>query len=272
MYSTTTLVKNSRLNGQLIGTHQQLDKAARRCLTKHLPKHWYFPVSREILGFEGMRGPDGLKRKSPDDDDPSHMYDEDLLEQIAGHYHNLVQALKDHNHVRAAFEAAWLAHKTTDSLTPAHHFPLAEQKEELMSNKELVQIFGTPIKGLMHGRSMAETARNNWIYWGASGTMSKHIGYEYGVALITATLPQKAILPEFSEGDFATPLAPATIIQQGIAKIQPYEVYQEFRKDGWTTDQTLRTKNVVLPEIVRALTRVWYAAAAEAFDDEEKHG
>ena len=75
MYSTTTLAKNSKLTGKLVGTHQQLDQAARKLLAKHLPRGRYFPNIKEIRHFSGALGPDGLKRKSPDDDDPSHMFD-----------------------------------------------------------------------------------------------------------------------------------------------------------------------------------------------------
>ena len=149
MYSTTALAKNPKFTGRIMGTHQQIDQSARKVLTRYLPKGKYFPTAKDILHFEGARGPDGLKRKSPDDDDPSHMFDdehkEDLKRQIFDHHYNLVQALKKKNQVRAAFEAAWLAHKVTDALTPAHHFPLSEAKDELMSNKEFVKIFGEPI-------------------------------------------------------------------------------------------------------------------------------
>ena len=271
MYSTTAIAKNSRLTGRLVGTHQQLDRAARKCLARRLHRGWYFPVTQEILHFEGIRGPDGLKSKSPDDDDPSHMFGDgdgaELISQVVAHYHNLVQALKDRNQVRAAFEAAWLAHKTTDALTPAHHVALAEAKEELMSNKEMFEFFGTPIKGMMHGRNLAETARNNWLFWGAGGTMLRHIAYEYGVALIAATMPKQAFVPKFQLNDFVPGLTPEQIIAEGLAVIQPREVYQTFRKEGWVTDLAMETKNVLLPEVTRAITRMWYIAAAEAYQE-----
>lgn len=269
MYSTTTLAKNTKLTGKLVGTHQQLNQAARKLLAKHLPHGKYFPSTKEILHFEGTRGPDGLKRKSPDEDDPSHMFDgengEQLVEQILDHHYNLVQALKDRNDVRAAFEAAWLAHKVADALTPAHHFPLSEAKEELMSNKEFVKIFGEPIKGIMHGRTMIETARNNWLYWGAGGYFSKHLAYEYGVAVIAAVLPQRQIVPAMGKAEFQYVDARQTLFDS-LARIRPDKIYDNFRKDGWTTELALETKNLVLPEIVRAIALIWYSAAEEAYD------
>mgnify|MGYP001024786915 FL=1 len=268
MYSTTTLAKNSKLTGKLVGTHQQLDQAARKLLAKHLPRGRYFPNIKEIRHFSGALGPDGLKRKSPDDDDPSHMFDGEngtaLVQQIMDHHYNLVQALKNHNEVRAAFEAAWLAHKVTDALTPAHHFPLSEAKEELMSNKEFVKIFGEPIKGIMHGRNAIETARNNWLYWGAGGYFSKHMAYEYGVVIIAATLPQRKIMPEVGKAEFQYVDAKKTLFE-AIDRIQPAKIYDNFRKNGWTTELALETKKLVLPEMVRAEALIWYSAAEEAY-------
>lgn len=267
MYSTTALVKNSRFDGRLAGTHQQLDCAARRLLSPFIPNGQFFPSGRDIIYFEGMRGPDGLKRKSPDNDDPSHMFDGDygekLFKQITNHYVNLVRALKTHNDIRAAFEAAWLAHMITDGLTPAHHFPLSEAKDELMPNKKFVKIFGEPIKGIMHGRSLPETMRNNWLYWGAGGHMSKHVAYEYGVAVIVALLPPSSFVPRMNAGDFREHNLDS-IFYHAVDKLQLAGVYQRFRRQGWTTEQALFTKNVLLPEIIRTITRAWHSAISEA--------
>lgn len=273
MYSTTALAKNPKFTGRIMGTHQQLDQSARKVLTRYLPKGKYFPTAKDILHFEGARGPDGLKRKSPDDDDPSHMFDdehkEDLKRQIFDHHYNLVQALKKKNQVRAAFEAAWLAHKVTDALTPAHHFPLSEAKDELMSNKEFVKIFGEPIKGIMHGNSFTETARNNWLYWGAGGHMSKHIAYEYGVTIIAAALPRKSLIPEMDRLEFSN-VDPKKVLEDALSSMDIPSMYARFRNEGWTTELALETKNVLLPEIVRAIVLMWYSAAVEAYGLERK--
>ena len=269
MYSTTTIAKNSRLSGKIVGTHQLLDQAARKVLARHLPRGKYFPSSREILYFEGMRGPDGLKRKSSDNDDPSHMFDEDngyeLFQQISDHHYNLVVALRHQDSIRAAFEAAWLAHKVTDGLTPAHHFPLSEAKEELMSNKDFIKIFGEPVKGIMHGRNTAETMRNNWLYWGAGGYMTKHIAYEYGVALLAAVFPRKKLIPNLSKSEFQYVDLKYTFYDS-VGRIGPREIYNNFREKGWTTEQAFIVKDLLLPEIVRALALVWFSAAEEAYD------
>lgn len=266
MFSTTAIVKNSKFSGRIVGTHQQLDRAARRILTRYLPRGQFFPTAREILHFEGVRGPDGLKRKSPDLDDPSHMLDDpehQLVDQILNHYYNLVQALRQQNRERAAFEAAWLAHKVTDGLTPAHHYPLSSAKAELMTNKEFVKIFGEPIKGIMHGHNALETARNNWLYWGAGGVMTKHVAYEYGVAMLAAALPQKALLPLVGRSDFAA-TDPKVIFYQSLKIVQARHMYDRFLAEGWTTDLAYDTKDLLLPEIVKAIALTWHAAAVAA--------
>lgn len=279
MFSTTTIIKNSKLSGRVMGTHQRLDQSARRALTRSLLKGNYFPTSKEILHFEGMRGPDGLKRKSPGIDEPSHMLIQDstsenlnhnasdarsIEELINDHYWNLVQALKSHNSVRAAFEAAWLAHMITDGLTPAHHFPLSQVQDELMTDKEMMKFFGQPIKGIMHGRNTLETMRNNWLYWGAGGHMTKHIAYEYGVLMITAAMPPRALDTNLAFEDLQS-LNIIDIFQKSLNEVQQHKIYTRFINDGWTTELARETKEFLLPEIVNAISLSWYTAAAEAY-------
>jgi hypothetical protein len=304
MYSTTAISKNSKLSGRIVGTHQRLDQAARKALAHHLPRGKYFPASKEIVHFEGIRGPDGLKRKSPGVDEPSHMLTPEpavnpsdptdiietanaaecledsspanapghehldqrsVLTLIQDHHWNLVRALKQKNDVRAAFEAAWMAHMLTDGLTPAHHYPLSQVQDELMTDKEMMRVFGQPIKGVMHGRSMLETIRNNWLYWGAGGHMSKHIAYEYGVAMIAATLPPKSFIPDIKPSDLEDTNI-EHIFDKSLELVKSLKMYDRFCQDGWTTDLALQTKEILLPEIVKAVTLGWYSAVAEAYN------
>lgn len=290
MYSTTTISKNSKFSGRIVGTHQRLDQAARKALAHHLSRGRYFPASKEIVHFEGIRGPDGLKRKSPGIDEPSHMLSPDNHGKIAadlasspadvsGHEHldqrsvptmiqdhhwNLARALASKNEVRAAFEATWMAHMITDGLTPAHHYPLSKVQDELMTDKEMMRVFGQPIKGVMRGRSMLETLRNNWLYWGAGGHMSKHIAYEYGVAMIAATLPPKSFIPNIKPEDLED-VNIEHIFDKSLKLVKSLKMYERFCQDGWTTELALQTKEILLPEIVKAITLGWYSATVEAY-------
>lgn len=292
MYSTVGLLKSSKHSGRLIGTHQKLDRAALKYFEQLAPD-WLevkksrknalgdtsdnekeplllFPSAKEIVYFEGANGPDGLKRKSPGKDEPTHFIipgDDDgvLINDILNHHFNLKNALKNRDRTRAAFEAAWLAHALTDGLTPAHHYPYQEAVSELMSDKEYVTIFGQPIKGIMHGKSFAESARNNWLYWGIEGVMSKHIAFEYGCAIVAKSLPNKRIFPKLSDAEIAhlkrySSLDLKREFYASLAKVDRLKMYDRFRKNGWNADLALETRQILLPEIVKIITIGWLAS------------
>ncbi|MBR2997394.1 hypothetical protein IKF33_03130 [Candidatus Saccharibacteria bacterium] len=263
MYSTILISKNSR-TGKLVGTHQKLDRAARRVLPKITPVPINFPTSRQIVYFEGARGPDGLKRKSPGVDEPLHFIlpnsdDYTLIDIALDHQYNLTAALKNDDIIRASFEAAWLAHAITDGLTPAHHFPLSDAKEELMTEKEFIKIFGQPIKGIMHGKSPLETARNNWLYWGANGYMNKHVAFEYGVAVTTAAMSYKSLYPNFTDAELQN-LDLKHQFLESLNKIYRLDMYHRFLKKGWTTELAVEVKQILLPEIVKNIALAWTEA------------
>lgn len=263
MYSTLALT-NSKKSGNIIGTHQKLDKIAFKIVQKNLPEGAKFPDIKTILLFEGMGGPDGLKRKSPGKDEPMHFIIPDhddgrLITMIEDHQYNLKKALEKDDMVRAAFEAAWMAHAVTDGLTPAHHFPLEETQKELMTEKEFIKIFGIPVKGIMHGRSTAETLRNNWLYWGANGYMSKHVGFEYGVAITLTALPGSKVTPKIPDEELKNPDLKEAFYSS-LKAVSTLNMYDKFRHNGWTTDLAFETRDILLPEIVRAIALCWLAS------------
>jgi len=227
-----------------------------------------FPSAKEILNFEGMNGPDGLKRKSPGVDEPEHFIqpghdDGVLIGYIRDHHYNLVAALKRHDRERAAFEAAWMAHAITDGLTPAHHYPFRKVVDELMSDMDYKKLFGVQIKGIMRGHTLAEAARNNWLYWGAGGVMTKHIAFEYGVAYTISPLPLKRLMPKnITREDFAASNF-EKVFYNALAKVDAMKMYDEFLDKGWNTELIVETREVLIPEIVRAITLAWGSAFLE---------
>lgn len=284
MYSTVGLLKHSKHSGKLIGTHQKLDRAARQFFAKLAPEGAVFPTYRQIVYFEGMRGPDGLKRKSPGVDEPAHFIlpdDDDgkLIKLIKDHHHNLKSALAEAQKftdigdqakssdylTRAAFEAAWLAHALTDGLTPAHHFPYKEAVKELMSEKDYVKIFGQPIKGIMRGDTVLESAKNNWKYWGVEGLMTKHIVFEYRVAMIAARRSLKKLTPHLPKIETKRlknyqDLDLEAEFYAALRRIHSLKMYDRFRKKGWNPRLTNETKESLLPEIVKIITIGWLSA------------
>ena len=261
MYSSLTIIKNSRHSGRLVGTHQKLYKVSRRLFNKIAPKKPKFPSEQDILYFEGSRGPDGIKRKSPGVDEPISAINPDkddgeLMRTMLDHQYNLRVALAEQNTVRAAFEAAWLAHVVTDGLTPAHHYPFDTLIDEMMGEMEYKKLFGAQVKGIMRGRNFAEATRNNWLYWGAGGVMSKHIAFELGVAYVVAAQSIKSLTPKLSRVD------PASVnlkkeFNKALKKIAALDMYGRFLKEGWTTQLAIEARSILAPEIVRLVTLAW---------------
>ncbi|HEY1085446.1 MAG TPA: hypothetical protein VGE34_01840 [Candidatus Saccharimonadales bacterium] len=269
MYAFGPLPKYKK-SGRIIGTHQKIDRIARRHLASHLDDSLVFPRISEILHFEGSRGPDGVKLKSPGKDEPWHFIDpsdvndtNELFTAIADHRENLTEALVAKNHERAAFEAAWLAHAVVDGLTPAHHEPLDEQTEHLKHADE--KKYKVRSKVIMSGGGSAgQFLANNWDYWGAKGLMTNHTLFEAGIAV--AAKPLKFTRATLSQHDFDSLDAKGFLTVYGsmIKEIASLDMYEQFKQTGWTTRLAQQTTGVLLPTIVRAVTLAWYDAYTTA--------
>lgn len=266
MYSGTTFRRSS---GNHLGAHQKIDRVARRYVTKLKARHEFFPSIRDILHFEGNNGPDGLKRKSPGADEPWHFVDptdpgDDRLYQLArDHYDNLVQALKDRNDVRAAFEAAWLSHTIVDGLTPAHHYPLSEKIEELWG-KPHDERMSVREKNLIIGENHRDTVSKNWEYWGAKGVFSTHLLFELGVSTAIKPLRFADSLPERVELEMFQRQGLERYLNDAVQRIFALNMYQTFWQQGWTAKLARQTKRDLVPTIIRTVAIAWLAAIEEA--------
>ncbi len=261
MYATLDIFENSKHSGKLIGVHQKLDKVARKLLDAKM-EGVDFPTIKEILYFEGSRGPDGIKKKSPGVDDPDYFIipskdDGKLFEIVMNHQHNLAQALKCDNRERAAFEAAWMAHALTDAMTPAHHYPYRKVVDELMTDKDYKTLFGHEIKGIMRGETLLQAARNNWLYWGAGGVMTKHIAYEYGVAYIIKPVRLERLMPKNLEAADLKKVDLKKEFYDAVNKVDSLKMYDHFLDAGWTTQLAVETREILIPEIVRLIVLGW---------------
>lgn len=268
MYASLGIRKNPKHSGELIGTHRKIDKTARRMLSKYLDNARIFPSTEQILQFEGINGPDGLKRKSPGVDEPMHFInpqndDGVLIGLIDNHHINLVKALASRNIERAAFEAAWMAHAITDGLTPAHHYPYQERVKELMKGKDYKQLFGVKIKGIMRGDNLAEALRNNWLYWGTNGIMTKHVAFEYGVANLVAVIPQKNLMLGMSRKNFDN-IDYKKVFYRALERVDSLKMYDRFLEKGWTTELMSDTCNILIPEIIKTVALCWASCINEA--------
>lgn len=273
MYSGTTLRSSS---GKLLGAHQKFDRVARRALKSVAPE-LPFPGVGQILHFEGLNGPDGIKRKSPARDEPWHYFnpiddtDRALIDMVADHRVNLIRALRKNNIERAAFEAAWMAHALVDGLTPAHHFPFEEVIEGIRG--EAKEERTTVVKKLIYpGKTPRERFRNNWYVWGAGGAMTTHGLFELGIATTIKTLPMKNGYPTPNDLIRARSGGIEPLFIESARQIHGLDMYTAFQKNGWTSRLARQTRQDLAPHIVKIITLAWYEAAWQAHHKKAGYG
>jgi hypothetical protein len=263
MYSGTTFHTKS---GRVMGVHQKIDRVAHRHILRRLPKAARFPSLHNILHFEGLNGPDGIKRKSPGKDEPWHYIDpsnpEDtgIFTMINDHIFNMSEALKEKNTERAAFEAAWMAHAIADGLTPAHHYPLEAKLEELRDGQGLETRTSAKEKLLLPGKTRRHQIRNNWEFWGAKGIMTMHLAFELGVATGIAPLRFDEAMPDEEQYRRITKEPFEAIYKEMVQKVAQMDMYDEFGKLGWTRHLAEETRDTLIPDIIRMVVLGWYKA------------
>ncbi len=267
MYSGTTL---TRFSGRILGAHQKFDSVSRRHLTKMGIKKNEFPGIRQILHFEGLKGPDAIKRKSPAKDEPWHYIDpfndEDtaLIELIKDHYDNLVLDIKRNETEKVAFEAAWLAHAIVDGLTPAHHYPYEEKLLELREGQGLETRDSLKNKWLLPGTTPTRQLKNNWKMWGPKGLMTAHGLFEIGIATMIKPLSFSDSVPTAHEAEMFGKHGIGAGFLKAAREIAVLEMYEKYLLKGWTPKLTWQVRHALAPIIIRTITLAWYQAIQDA--------
>jgi hypothetical protein len=229
-----------------------------------------FPSTHEILHFEGLNGPDGIKRKSPAKDEPWHYIDPTdandraIVDMINDHIINMAAALKENNRERAAFEAAWLAHAIVDGLTPAHHYPLEAKLEELRGGEGLETRRTTKDKLLLPGQTRRMQLRNNWEFWGARGVMTTHLGFELGIATTIAPLRFDDISPTAKEFERMKNEPFESLFFEVLQDISEMKLYEEFTRLGWSRHLARETRVTLIPHIIQTVMLAWYQAVVKS--------
>lgn len=268
MYAGSTLKGTQRFDAWF-GAHQKIDRTARRHLEQILPLV-PFPTRQQILKFEGMDGPDGIKRKTPAQGEPWHYYnpydstDKQIIELIQGHYSELVRALKAANQVRAAFEAAWLAHALVDGLTPAHHYPYEKELIKLRGGAGIETRTTPKEKLLMPGDTLHKRLGNNWKMWGDKGLLATHFAFEWGVAVMLIPLRLAQAVPSKADQKFVREQGVGDLFKSRAQKVAGLQMYEQFYRSGWTPRLARQVRRELAPTIVNTVTLAWYAAAREA--------
>jgi hypothetical protein len=268
MYSGSTLKHMQRFDAWF-GAHQKMDRTARRHLELLVPQ-CSFPTREQILKFEGIDGPDGIKRKTPAQDEPWHYYDPEdasdtqIIEIITDHYNELVKALSTKNQNRAAFEAAWISHAIVDGLTPAHHYPYEKELIKLRGGAGIETRTTPKEKLIMPGETLSKQMNNNWKMWGDKGLLATHFAFEWGVAAMIVPLRLDRAYPEASQIDLVLKEGVTELFKNRAKQIADLSMYEQFYKSGWTPRLAKQVRRYLVPNIVNTVTLVWYAALHEA--------
>ncbi|HSX41586.1 MAG TPA: hypothetical protein VLF21_03095 [Candidatus Saccharimonadales bacterium] len=264
---------SSRKTVAAIGVHQRFDMAAYRVASPYFADGT-FPTLRQILHFEGINGPDGLKVKSPGKHEPSHLYNPvtdvgPIPDHIKGHYTQLVAALKNGDNVRAAFEASWMAHYICDGLTPAHHFPLEDKIAEHSSKEPNPGSSFFKHKVVGKGDTPADAVRRGWAIWGGKGLLTTHFNFEMGVA--TALLAQKIkVQLDPVKLAHARQVGAITFFKEESRDIAKLEMYDKFYNHGWNGELARLVKNRLAPQTAQTIAIIWLLAYLEAGLDAAK--
>jgi len=271
MYSGTTLRPLKHFDAWF-GVHQKIDRAARQHLGALLPNSRVFPGRKEIIKFEGLDGPDGVKRKTPAQGelwhfmDPENDEDREIVDIINHNYQELVRALREGNQTRAAFEAAWLAHGLVDGLTPAHHYPYENEMVRLRGGAGKETRTSPKDKLLMPGDTLPQRLSNNWQMWGDKGLLATHIAFEIGIAVvITAPLRLGKMVPTSARLEEAASVGLTQVFLEEAKYIAGLKMYDQFYASGWTPKLAKQVRRELIPRIVNMVTIAWYLAAREAY-------
>jgi len=235
-----------------------------------------FPGARAILHFEGGKGPDAIKRKSPAKDEPWHylqpfnLEDTQLIELVEDHYQRLVKALRLKDEVRASFEAAWLAHAIVDGLTPAHHYPYEEKLVELSSGRSIEERTTVGKKLILPGESRTNQVKNNWKMWGPKGLFATHAAFEWGVAVLIAPLKFRKAAPTADKIAEFDMMSLGQWFRKTAQEVARLELYDAFYSTGWTLPLARRVRRQLAPILVQAVALVWYGAARDAARSESQ--
>lgn len=195
--------------------------------------------------------------------DPDDADDKEIEQHIKHHYEGLVSALGQADEIRAAFEAAWLAHALVDGLTPAHHYPYEQELEALRGEGRDTR------KGLagriyVKGDTLSHSLVRSIKLVGPKGLLTNHTMFEAGAYSLIAPLRLSRARP--------TPAELEQVRHQGVTKtfrrlakeVAGYKIYERFILKGWTASVSRDVRHELAPRMVKMITLAWYAACRQA--------
>lgn len=249
--------------------HQKLDRVARRHL-RELAPHSFFPGIRQVLQFEGRQGPDDAKLKHRHGEQPWHFInphdvnDTQLYHQVQHHYDELVMALRAQDDVRAAWQAAWLAHALVDGLTPAHHYPYEAELSELRGGEERHSRKGLIGRAYVKGDTLWQSAGKSAKLVGPRGLLTTHAMFEGGAFTIIAPLKLDRGKPTPTDLERLQQDGVVGTFQRLVQEVAGFYIYERFIARGWTQAIIRDVRRQLAPRMAKMIILAWYAAIQEA--------
>jgi hypothetical protein len=252
--------------------HQKIDRVAYRHLRRLVGKPKGLPELKDILHFEGKRGPDASKLKNNPGAgelpwhfvDPFNKDDVALLGTLKYHYDELVTALKAQNQTRASFELAWLAHALVDGLTPAHHYPYEEELEDLRGGEDRSSRTSAMRRITVKGDTHRESVRHTFKLVGPKGLMMTHTAFEGGAYAIILPLGLDNAYPTSEELRSMRALGMPAYFGRMMREVGVLNLYERFYKLGWTPKLARIVRRELAPRMVQMVTLTWYSALCDA--------
>ncbi|HSH55744.1 MAG TPA: hypothetical protein VK983_02880 [Candidatus Limnocylindrales bacterium] len=250
--------------------HQKIDRTAYRHLKRTLSESCFFPALDQILHFEGHNGPDSTKLKNKKNVeqpwhfiDPFDETDTALLTLIQQHYDELVQALKDRDEVRAAFQSAWLAHALVDGLTPAHHYPY-EKELELLRGEDRHSRKGLVGRAYVKGMTPKDSFRRSYQLIGPKGLLTNHAMFEGGAYTIMRPMKLATAQPTAEDLQRIREEGIVPVFYKFAREIGSHDLYRRYVAKGWTPKLVRDIRRELAPRMVQVVTLAWYSALMDA--------
>jgi hypothetical protein len=256
----------------VLHAHQKIDRVAYRHVRQLAGSVETWPNLKNILHFEGKRGPDASKLKNNPEAgelpwhffDPFDASDEDLKQVIQYHYDELVAALRAGNQTRASFEAAWLAHALVDGLTPAHHYPYEEELKHLRGGKHHSSRTSAMRRITVKGETHRESVKRSFKLVGPKGLLMTHTAFEGGAFMIMLPLALDNAYPSQDDISEVRSIGVTAYFERLAREIGALDLYDRFYKLGWTPKLARLVRNEMAPRMVTMITLAWYSALIDA--------
>ena len=144
---------------------------------------------------------------------------------------------------KASFEAGFMAHYLTDSLTPAHH----------LSHKFILEEY--------EGKKY----RRRWKVYGHKGLLSSHVAFEAGISSAIFFTPIKVSFDQALLRSIKKEGIKSVVLHESLS-ISKHNIYDQYLQKGWSAKLAKTIKATLVVRIPQLIAAAWLAAYLEAND------